>query len=509
MNKLPIGIQTFSKLREEGFLYVDKTQKIFDLVSHGGQYYFCSRPRRFGKSLLVSTLKELFSGNKELFKGLWIYDKIQWEKHPVLSIDLSQISYDTPEVLESSLKRFLDDTAMAMGVTPDKEKSSKESFSALIKALSKNGKVVVLIDEYDKPIIDHIDNRDVATANRNILKGFYEVLKGVDPYLKFVFITGISKFSRVSIFSGLNNLNDITLDERFSTLMGYTQEELEQYFGDRIKQKQLEDIKKWYNGYSWDGVHFLYNPMSILLFFDKGKFGNYWFSTGTPSLLISAIKDLKIDVKRFENYETNKFLFDSFDIDRINIFSLLFQTGYLTIKKIEEVSATQSIYHLSYPNEEVKESFLQYIVSDFTGKYADELGHLIYRLQEIIRTGNLEEFFDTISVIFASVPYDIVIDDREAYYQTIIYLVLKLLGVHIQAEVETNMGRIDAVIETEDQVYLMEFKMGKAHQALTQIKEKEYFQKYLKSSKVIKIIGVGFDPAQRNIGDFKVETISS
>lgn len=365
MKKLPIGIQTFSELIEENYLYVDKTKDIYRLFSEGGKYFFISRPRRFGKSLLVSTLKEIFSGNKDLFKGLWLYDQIDWQSYPVIVIDFTKINYETPQKLAASLKRFLDDIAEDRGLKLDKKKNYKESFLELIKELSAKGRVVVLIDEYDKPIIEFVDKQDTAKQNRDILKAFYEVLKAADEYLKFVFITGVSKFSKVSIFSGLNNLNDITLDEHFSTLLGYTHEEFLHYFKDRLKDDRETDIKRWYNGYSWDGKDFLYNPLSILLYFDKGKFGNFWFSTGTPTFLIKYIKDHKIDVKRIEDYETNKFLFDSFDIDRINIFSLLFQTGYLTIKEIKEVSPTQSIYRLSYPNEEVRESFLQYIAVGF------------------------------------------------------------------------------------------------------------------------------------------------
>ena len=500
-------MQTFGRLVSENYLYVDKTKDIYNLITQGGQYYFISRPRRFGKSLLVSTLKELFSGNKELFKGLWIYDKIDWKKYPVISIDFTMISYETPQQLESSLKRFLRDLAKSWGFTLNKEKNYKESFLELIKKLSAKGRVVVLVDEYDKPIIEYVDKKDTAMANRDILKAFYEVLKAADEYLEFVFITGVSKFSKVSIFSGLNNLNDITIDEQYSTMLGYTHEEILSYFEDRLKGKCIEDIKKWYNGYSWDGKHFLYNPLSVLLFFDKGKFGNYWFSTGTPTFLIKLIKDHKIDVKRIENYETNKFIFDSFDIDRINVFSLLFQTGYLTIKEIKEVSPTQSIYRLSYPNEEVKESLLEYIAADFTGKYPDELGYLIYELQQGINRGDIDQFFQVFKSIFAAVPYDIFIEEREAYYHTVIYLILKLMGINIDAEVETNLGRMDAVFETGSHVYLMEFKMGKAAGALAQIKENKYYEKYLSLSKTIKIIGVGFDLEERNIGEYLIEDI--
>lgn len=507
--KLPIGIQSFSKLIEGDFLYVDKTKEIHQLITSGEGYYFLSRPRRFGKSLTLSALKEIFSGNKELFRGLWIYDKIQWTSHPVIHLDIISISYNTSDVLAQSLSNLLIKIGERNNI---KLKSGyyKEQFGELIEKLhtSSNKKVVVLIDEYDKPIIDFIRDSERARANRDVLKSFYEVLKASDEHLRFVFITGVSKFSKVSIFSGLNNLKDITLEERFASLMGYTHEELLKYFGGRIKKDRLSDVKRWYNGYSWDGETFLYNPLSILLYVDGGKFGNYWFATGTPTFLIEAVKGHQIDIKEFENYETNKFLFESFDIDNLNVFSLLFQTGYLTIKGIEDVSPTMSIYRLSYPNEEVKESFLQYLAADLTGKYADEFGMMVYKLKGSVENADVKQFISILKSIFAAVPYDIFMKEKEAYYHTVVYLVLKLLGIHINAEVEFSEGRADAVIETSNHIFVIEFKMGVATEAIAQIKEKKYHQKYLHSSKSVKLLGVGFDPEQRNIGDFKVEDIT-
>lgn len=504
--KLPIGIQSFSKLIEGNFLYVDKTEEIHRLITSSEGYYFLSRPRRFGKSLTVSVLKEIFSGNKDLFKGLWIYDKIEWVPHPVIHLDIISISYDSSEVLAQSLSNVL----VKIGEQHNIRLTTshyKEQFGELIEQLhaAANKKVVVLIDDYDKPVIDFIRDTGRARANRDVLKSFYEVLKSSDEHLKFVFITGVSKFSKDSIFSGLNNLKDITLEEKYAPIMGYSQEELLKYFGESIKKERLGDVKRWYNGYSWDGKRFLYNPLSILLYVDSGKFGNYWFATGTPTFLIEAVKDRRIDIKEFENYETNKFLFESFDIDNLNVFSLLFQTGYLTIKEIKDVSPTMSIFRLSYPNEEVKESFLQYLAADFAGKYADEIGMLVYKIKKSIESANIDQFISILQSIFASVPYHIFMKDKEAYYHTVIYLVLKLLGIHIDAVVEFSKGRADAVIETSSHIYVIEFKIGKAINAISQIKENEYYQKYLNASKTVKLLGVGFDPEQKNIGDFIVE----
>lgn len=372
MKGLPIGIQTFSKLIEGGFIYVDKTEYIHSLFANGGQYYFLSRPRRFGKSLLVSTLKEIFSGNKELFKGLWIYDKIAWKKHPIIHIDFLGLKYSSKKELAETLDYLVEENAGAHRLKLQ-EKSYDKKFKELIIRLSQKNRVVVLIDEYDKPIIDFVDNEKLALENRDILRSFYSTIKGADEYLQFAFFTGVSKFSRVSVFSGLNNLNDITMDERYATMLGYTQGELESYFQGRIEQmaagwgisqgELLAKIREWYNGYSWQGKDFVYNPFSILQFFDKKSFDNYWFSSGTPTFLVKKIKEFDIDTERFEKYETNQFLFDSYDIDRMNVFSLLFQTGYLTVKAIKETSSGSRIYELSYPNREVKES-LNHLIND-------------------------------------------------------------------------------------------------------------------------------------------------
>lgn len=362
MKKLPIGIQTFSDIVEGNYLYVDKTKEIYNLFDEGGQYYFLSRPRRFGKSLLISTLKEIFSGNKELFKGLWIYDKLAWEKHPVIHLDFLGLEYGSREALIDTLEYMVNQNAKAHGVRL-KEKGYDKRFKELIFELSKTNKVVILVDEYDKPLIDFIEKKEVAKVNRDVLKTFYGAIKGADEYLKFVFITGVSKFSKVSIFSDLNNLRDITISDSFSTLVGYTEEELLYYFDEGIKEmaegkraELLADIEKWYGGYSWDGKQFVYNPSSILYLFLEKCFGNYWFSTGTPTFLTKAIKENEIDEGTIEDYETTKFFFDSCDIEHVDVYAALFHAGYLTIKEIEDVSRTQRIYRHSYPNEEVKES---------------------------------------------------------------------------------------------------------------------------------------------------------
>jgi len=398
MKYLPIGMQTFRDIIEGNYLYIDKTNYIHDLFETGGKYFFLSRPRRFGKSLLLSTLGEIFSGSKELFRDLWIYDKIEWKEHPIIHLDFLGKKTGSAKELNETLEFMVNQNAQTYGIKL-KEKGYDKRFNELIRELGKKERVVILVDEYDKPIINNIENPEVARQNRDILRIFYECIKEADEYLRFVFITGVSKFSKVSIFSGLNNLRDITISSSFSSMLGYTHSELLHYFQDRIngmakgsegdKEGLIQSIKDWYNGYSWDGLEFVYNPYSVLNLFQEERFDNYWFSSGTPTFLIKAIKEKNIDLKRIENYETSKFIFDTFDVDSSNVFALLFQTGYLALKEVKKISMTQSIYRFSYPNLEVKESLLDYLAAEFTGKIPDEMGYLVYSLQESLEKGDL------------------------------------------------------------------------------------------------------------------------
>lgn len=503
---MPIGIQTFSQLIENDYLYIDKTEDIHKLLSRGGKYFFISRPRRFGKSLMISTLKEIFSGNKELFNGLWIYDKIDWEVYPVIHLDFLKINCKTPEKLERSLEKNVKKIAEQSNIKLDPDGDYKDLFGELIEGLAKKGpnKTVILVDEYDKPIIDHLDTKDRGTAkeNRQILKNFYSTIKGMDEYLKFVLLTGVSKFSKVSIFSDLNNLNDITLDLRYSTLMGYTEEQLLRYFPvGGPGEETLAKIKNWYNGYSWDGENFVYNPLSVLLYFEKSTFSNYWFSTGTPSFLIKGIKEKSFPVAELENIDADDSTFESFDIDNIELTSLLFQTGYLTVKK-KTVTDDGTTYFLSYPNKEVKESFLKHLLRSYSEMDFAENRRSLKKLASALDRNNLDDFFANVKSFISSIPYDIFIDSREGYYHTILYLLLSLSGFAISPEKETNIGRIDGVIETDSAIYIMELKIGTPGEALEQIKEKKYYEPYLASGKKIVLVGIGIDPSIRNITDY-------
>jgi hypothetical protein len=375
MKKLPIGIQTFSEIITENYLYVDKTKEITELLQ-GGKYLFLSRPRRFGKSLLISTLSEIFSGNQKLFQGLYIYDKIEWQSYPIILIDFNLISHTNDEVFKTSLLSYLDDVAAEYDIILSNT-LIKDKFAELIKKISKKTqqKVVVLIDEYDKPIVEHIDDIEKATKNREVMRDFFGVLKSSDPFLRFVFLTGVSKFSRVSIFSELNNVRDITFSRQFATLLGYTQKELESNFDSYIqdlgsvleikKPQLLTKIKTLYIVYSWNAKDKMYNPFSILNLFVDQQFDNYWFATGTPTFLMKLIKKTELDTTQFENKKVSKILFDSYNIENLNIFALLFQTGYLTITEINQKSRTIQ-YVLNYPNFEVKQAFMTFLFNSFT-----------------------------------------------------------------------------------------------------------------------------------------------
>jgi hypothetical protein len=517
MKNLPLSIQTFRDFIKEDYIYVDKTKPIHDLFARGGKYYFLSRPRRFGKSVLISTLAEIFSGNQELFKGLWIYDKIQWTQYPVIHLDLSKVTFKTPAILEKALDTRVEKIAADFNVQLDHGLFLKEKFEQLVEKISQKQKVVILVDEYDKPLINYIESGKIETAKkiRDVLKSFYSVIKGLDPYLRFVFFTGVSKFSRVSVFSDLNNLVDITLAENYSTLLGYTEAELQHYFSPYIKQLAdkrgistqdlTESIRKWYNGYSWDGENFVYNPFSILNLFDSSSFKNYWFSTGTPTFLIKLIKNRKIEPMEFENLPVKSYTFDSYELENLNIVALLFQTGYLTVKKIAVEDLVET-FHLSYPNHEVRDSFLSHLFGEFTQKDTDFGTRMLDRISKAVKAGDIDGFVREIKSLLASIPYQIFMGKKEAYYHSIIYLILKLSGAAVRCEDPTNLGRIDAELETGNKIYILEFKMGSEQEALAQIKELKYYEKYLGTGKEIVLLGIGFDPGKRNIGNYLLGT---
>ncbi len=516
LKKLPIGIQTIDKLILGNYLYIDKTKMIYELLETGSTY-FLSRPRRFGKSLLISTLEQIFMGNKELFKGLWIYDQaFAWEKHIVIRFDLSGRKYENEQVLIDYLYLQLNEYADQYGISLETVRY-EDQFRELLRKLSKDRKVVVLIDEYDKPILDVLEDIELAKANRETLKSFYSVIKASDEYLRFVLLTGVTKFSKVSVFSGMNNLNDISMNKRYAALLGYTQDELEYYFKERIEQLSevihkrvsdtLMDIKLWYNGYRFGiDVTSVYNPFSTLLLFDNQAFSNYWFETGTPTFLVKLIKERAYDVTEIGTGELSQTGFESFEIENMQVAPLLYQTGYFTIRSYD---AEYRLYSLGYPNYEVGHAFTEHLIGLFSSVSKDIADSYIARLIKALKVFDNETFFETLRIFFADIPYDIQIK-QEKYYQTIFYLVFTLIGMRIEAEVRTNKGRIDAVMIVGDVVHIFEFKLkGTAIEALEQIKTNNYYEKYMHKDRKIKMYGVAFDPAEKNIGEWIVKDYES
>lgn len=510
MKKLPIGIQSFSELRNGGYLYIDKTEQIFQLANQG-KYYFLSRPRRFGKSLLVSTLSELFKGNKSLFEDLWIYDRWDWDQtQPIIHLSMNSLGYK--EIgLEKALTIRLDEIADSYGLKLTKEPNSLR-LRELINGLNASlGQVVILIDEYDKPILDYLDDLPRAEQHREQLKSFYSVLKDADPHLRLVLLTGVSKFSRVSIFSELNNLKDLTMHPQYNTLLGYTQEELEFYFADRLdalatryggREKLLSQIKQWYNGYNWDSEQYVYNPFSILSFFDQGRFRNFWFETGTPTFLVKLLER-----ERFYNLDqirVDEAVFSTFELDRIDPNALLFQTGYITILSNEDYPT----YTLSYPNQEVRDSLLRYLLAEYSRGFASAVPVKVQQMKKMLEADKLWDFVQVLNSLFASIPHQIFIADKEAFYHAVTFLALSLMDTYIQAEVSQANGRPDAVVYTESTIYILEFKLDKsAEEALNQIKDKNYAAPYLDAGKKVKAIGFNFSSQQKAIDHWLEEVV--
>ncbi len=518
LKNLPIGVQDFAVMRdpEANYTYVDKTKYAYELVTTG-KYYFLSRPRRFGKSLFVSTLECLFKGRKDLFRGLWIEDRWDWSRvYPVIKIDFGLIKVEDTRELQDKVSARLQEISVEYQV--EIEGSYEEAFIRLITNLRRkfgNG-VVILIDEYDKPILDHITNLDLAKEMRDVLRAFYGVIKSMDGDVKFVFMTGISRFSKVGVFSGLNNLNDITMSPRYAGIMGYTQEELETSFSEYIdalavelgwnREQVLKDTERWYNGYRFSSVPLrVYNPFSILQLFYHRKFANYWFSTGTPSFLVELIEEKGYEIESLDGVEVSPAVFDSFDVETLEITSLLYQTGYLTIK---DYNPDLDIYALGYPNYEVERSFVESLSSAFTRKERSKVMPQVYRIKSALEKGDLEKAVEGINWFYEDIPVDVHIR-KERYYQSIFYLIMRLLGYYAKVEERTSRGRIDCVVETGEKVYVIEFKLdGTAKQALAQIKEKGYHEKYLKEKeKEVYLVGIAFDGEKRRIGEFVIERV--
>ena len=512
MKKLPIGIQSFESIREENYYYVDKTPFVKKLVDEG-KYYFLARPRRFGKSLFLDTLRQAFLGKRELFQGLYLENNWDWnKKYPVIYISFGAGVHKNVEELKETFESFLIDWKNEFQIQYEK-KSIKDRFLEAIQKIYKkfNQKVVILVDEYDKPILDNITRKDVAIEIREELKNFYSVIKDADPYLKFCFITGVTKFSKVSLFSGLNNLKDITLDPKYATICGYTQQEFEKVFAERLNDVDLEKVKKWYNGYNWLGEN-VYNPFDILLYLDLKKFRPFWFETGTLIFLINLLIENKYFIPQIENLEAGENIIGSFDVEQIDPETLLFQTGYLTIDSATELE-TRTVYHLRYPNLEVKMSFNDYILAYFAESYSKKEKNLI-NLYKILSANELHKLKDLFSAFFASIPHDwyrkTELAKYEGFYASIFYCYFTATGFDVIAEDTTSHGRIDMTVFFKDRCYIFEFKVveleGKAR-AIEQLKAKKYYEKYQAKYSEIYLIGVEFSKNERNIIGFEIEKV--
>jgi hypothetical protein len=504
---------TFRDLIDGGFLYVDKTRYLYELVRYAKGVYFLARPRRFGKSLMVSTLAEIFQGNRELFRGLWLDSSdYQWQVYPVIRLDFSQQSVKDADTLEKVIDLYNEEIAQNYGITL-RGFDYQSRFRNLITQLGKERKVVILIDEYDKPMLDNIENLPAAQRIRETLKSFYTVIKATDSYIRFVFITGISKFSRVGVFSGLNHLEDLTMRPTFATALGITEDELRQDFQEHLiafaQQEQvsmidlLQKIRDWYNGFCFvEGCQSVYNPFSTLQLLKTQRFSNYWFESGTPTFLIKLIKERGYDVGQLEKLELSELGFSTYELESLEIIPLLFQTGYLTIKSYDK---ERSLYQLDYPNAEVENAFLTYLLAAFSTVPKGLNAGYLWQLLDALRANNFDRFFEVLAVFFANVPYDLHLP-QEKYYQTVFYLIFKLLGIYADAEVKTNQGRIDAILELKERIFLFEFKLdGSAADAIQQIKTHNYAQKYRLTDKPLTLVGVNFASDKRTISEWQVE----
>ncbi len=518
--KYPIGIQTFPEIIQEDYVYIDKTALIHQLVTQG-KWYFLSRPRRFGKSLLISTLETLFQGEKVLFEGLNICDTdYAFDEHPVVKLEFTKAEINDAEGFRAYISEYAKELAREHQLTLSSDRFERQ-FDQVVSQLHRQTgkKVVLLVDEYDKPILNTLETTELDDIRR-VMNAFYAMVKALDEHLKFAFITGVSKFSTVSAFpskesSGMNNPRDISNDARYDTLCGYTKGELLKYFSDPIAElaeqdqktiEQMEDkIAHWYNGYRFckagKGV---YNPHSILSLFDTKEFLNYWFQTATPTFLINRLKAGDLDLSKVDGQKVGEGVFNAVEPEKMGIVPMLLQTGYLTIKDYQ-----RRRYQLGFPNVEVERSFYDSLLTDYSAVDAGTAQNCIMDLADAFEVNQLDECFTLLQCFFAGVPYSITVK-HEKYYQSLFFVIFSLLGFEIDAEVQTNIGRIDCVVYTQNCIYVIEFKLdGTKEDALQQIKDRQYAQKYVTSGREVVLVGVAFDHEQRNIVDWVEEALES
>jgi len=509
LQKLPIGIETFSKIRESDYLYVDKTTIALDLIN-SYEYAFLSRPRRFGKSLFLDTLKNIFEGNKKYFKGLLIEDKWNWEvSYPVIHISFAKGKIESRADLEKRWEEILQDNEKRLNIKCHSDIYDRRCFDTLIQECHKkyNQKVVILVDEYDKPILDNIENPEIAKSIRDGLVNFYSVIKGSDALLKFAFLTGVSKFTKTSIFSGLNNITDISLHKRYGDICGYTQNDIETKFRSHLEGVDMLELKKWYNGYNFLKSD-MYNPFDILQFISNDfTFKNYSFATGTPTFLMKLIKTNNYFLPNLSNLIIDEKLLDSFDIENFDLEVILYQSGYLTIDRVElSILGTQE-YTLKIPNKEVRQSLTDYII-----KYLIKDDNSMRKKTNMYKSlleNNMDNFKSSIVSIFDSISYNNYtkndIAHYEGFYASVIFIYLQSLGVQIIGEDANNKGRIDLTIIMDKSIYIIEFKIDGKGDALQQIKDNNYASGYTHHHKDIYLVGIEFDTKERNISGFEWE----
>lgn len=512
--KFPIGIQSFESLRSEGYVYVDKTALVKKLVSEG-KCYFLGRPRRFGKSLLMSTIEAYFKGKKHLFEGLAMMElETEWKEHPVLHLDLNAEKYDKIEDLNNILDTFLREWEEEYGSGECNNPSLSMRFRSVIRsAKQKTGHgVVVLVDEYDKPILQAIGNEALQDEFRNALKAFYGVLKSADADLRFTLLTGVTKFGKVSVFSDLNNLKDISTSPHFHNICGISESELHEFFDDQIgelaiqngqtKEEAYRELKCRYDGYHFcENSEGLYNPFSLLWTLSENKYGSYWFSTGTPTYLVELLKKSDFHLEEFSNLEVSQDELDSIHQADINPIPVLFQSGYLTIK---DVNKEFDLYRLDFPNEEVREGFVKFLLPYYVYCRQNQHKTIISKFVMALRNGDADLFMQLMQSLMAGTPYEL-IRELENHYQNVMFIITKLMGFYVQAEYRTSHGRIDLMIGTDKYVYIIELKFnGSADEALAQIEAKDYSLPFDIDGRQVVKIGANVSGETRNLEEWRI-----
>ncbi len=514
MKPLTTSVYTFCDLIDGGYLYVDKTAGLYELIREYKGQYFLARPRRFGKSLMISTLKAIFQGRRALFDGLFIattdYD---WKPYPVIHLDMGSTAAQTPEELETNLCYGINLNAQQNKVSLSSERAANRFLELVNTLAARDGRVVILVDEYDKPLLGHL-GQPSAKGIQTVLKAFYSVIKTTESCQRFALLTGVSKFTKVSIFSDLNNLTDLTMDARTATLLGYTQPELATNFPDYIerlagaigrdKAETLDALRVWYNGYRFHHrAETIYNPVSVMKCLDNQEFKNYWFETGTPTFLIELLRKKPIDPTGMVADESD---FGTYDPEQLSVLPLLVQTGYLTIKSAAGPLGSLS-YRLGYPNREIELSFSRSLAQGFTNLAPEDITSALLRLSAALKEDRLADMLETLQGFFSKIPNTITIDN-EKYYQTIFFTIFTLIGINIETEVSTNIGRIDAVVKTTGHIYIFEFKLnGTADEAMAQIRARRYYEPYLDDGRPITLVGVEFSARTRNLGAHRIEAV--